>query len=251
MTPEEFDEHNENIVSRMGTDAEMTDLTRQWFQKASKLEYSYHFKWLGLPIIQFPQDVLAVQELVWDIKPDLIVETGVARGGSLILYASLLELLGNDGKVIGIDIDIRPHNRKAIEEHPLSRRIELKEASSVAHEVVQDVFHQAESAKRVMVILDSNHTHEHALEEMKCYSPLVDKGSYMVVLDTVIEDMPAEFSTDRPWGPGDNPKTAVHEFLRTNSRFEIDRAVQDKLQITVGPDGFLKCIESLAQQKAA
>jgi cephalosporin hydroxylase len=251
MTPEQFEEHNQNVISTMGEDTEMSELTRQWFSRASTLEYSYHFKWLGLPIIQFPQDVLAVQELVWDVKPDLIVETGVARGGSLILYASLLELLGNDGKVIGIDIDIRDHNRKAIEDHPMSRRIELLEGSSVSDEIVWEVFRQAESAKKVLVILDSNHTHEHALEEMRLFSPLVEKGSYLVVLDTVIEDMPAEFSNDRPWGPGDNPKTAVHEFLKSNSRFEIDRAIQDKIQITVGPDGYLKCVESIAQEKAA
>lgn len=251
MTPEQFDEHNRGVISAMGEDRKMSKLTRQWFDQASKLEYSYHFKWLGLPIIQFPQDVLAVQELVWDLKPDLIVETGVARGGSLILYASLLELLGNDGKVIGIDIDIREHNRKAIEEHPMARRIELLEGSSVADDIVAEVFRQAESAQRVLVILDSNHTHEHALAEMRCYSPLVDKGSYLIVLDTVIEDMSAELSANRPWGHGDNPKTAVHEFLKSNSRFEIDRSIQDKLQITVGPDGYLKCVESLAQERAA
>lgn len=251
MRPEQFDEHNRSVVSTMGNDQEMRNLTRQWFQKASTLEYSYHFCWLGLPIIQFPQDVLAIQELVWNAKPDLIVETGVARGGSLILYASLLELLGNDGQVIGIDIDIRPHNRVAIEQHPMSRRIQLMEGSSVSGEIVEEVFRQAESAKRVMVILDSNHTHDHALEELHRYSPLVDKGSYLIVLDTVIEDMPAKFSNDRPWGPGNNPKTAVHEFLRTNGRFEIDRSIQDKLQITVGPDGYLKCVRSLAQEEAA
>jgi cephalosporin hydroxylase len=251
MTPEQFDEHNQDVISAMGEDEKLADLTRQWFHQATKQEYSYHFKWLGLPIIQFPQDVLAAQELVWDLKPDLIVETGVARGGSLILYASLLELLGNDGKVIGIDIDIRSHNRKAIEEHPMARRIELLEGSSVGDEIVAEVFRQAESAKKVLVILDSNHTHEHALAEMQCYSPLVDKGSYLVVLDTVIEDMDEELSADRPWGPGDNPKTAVHEFLKSNSRFEIDRSIQDKLQITVGPDGYLKCVESIAQEKAA
>ncbi len=251
MTPEQFDEHNRAAVLAMGEDQEMVQLTQQWFQKASKLEYSYHFKWLGIPIIQFPQDVVAVQELVWDIKPDLIVETGVARGGSLILYASLLEMIGGEGTVLGIDIDIRPHNRALIETHPMSRRIELLEGSSVADEIVEQVFHRASSAKRVLVILDSNHTHEHALEEMKKYSPLVDKGSYLIVLDTVIEDMPSEFSSQRPWGPGDNPKTAVHEFLKTNSRFEIDRAIQDKLQITVGPDGYLKCVAPIAQEKAA
>jgi cephalosporin hydroxylase len=251
LNPKQFNEHNQTVISRMGCDQEMRDLTHQWFQKVATLEYSYHFSWLGLPIIQFPQDVLAIQELVWNAKPDLIVETGVARGGSLILYASLLELLGNDGQVIGIDIDIREHNREAIEQHSMSRRIKLLEGSSVSDEIVDEVFRHAESAKRVMVILDSNHTHNHALKELQCFSPLVDKGSYLIVLDTIIEDMPADFSDDRPWGPGNNPKTAVHEFLKTNHRFEIDRSIQDKLQITVGPDGYLKCIESLANSKVA
>ncbi len=251
MTPEQFDEHNRGVITEMGEDREMSDLTKQWFRRASKLEYSYHFKWLGVPIIQFPQDILAIQEIVWDTKPDLIVETGVARGGSLILYASLLEMLGNDGRVIGIDIDIRKPNRKAIENHPLTHRIELIEGSSVDNDVVCQVFERAQLAKRVLVVLDSNHTHEHALEEMRRYSPLVEKGSYLIVLDTVIEDMPKEFSNDRPWGPGNNPKTAVREFLKTNPRFEIDRAVQDKLQITAGPDGFLKCVRSITKEQVA
>lgn len=251
MNSEQFDEHNRNAISIMGGDQEMAELTRRWFQRASALEYSYHFKWLGLPIIQFPQDMIALQELVWNVQPDLIVETGVARGGSLIFYASLLELIGNDGTVIGIDIDIRPQNRKAIEAHPMARRVKLLQGSSVADEIVEEVFRQAAQAKRVLVILDSNHTHEHTLEEMRCYSPLVDKGSYLVVLDTVIEDMPAAFSKERPWGPGNNPKTAVHEFLKTDRRFEIDRSIQHKLQITVGPDGYLKCIAALPQEKAA
>ena len=251
MSPEQFDAHNKEVVCSMGGDNEMSASTQAWFEKASAHEYSYHFKWMGLPIIQFPQDILAIQELVWDIQPDLIIETGIARGGSLILYASLLELLGNDGKVIGIDIDIRPHNRKCIVEHKLAHRIELIEGSSVADDVVSQVYEAANDAKRVMVILDSNHTYEHALAELKCYSPLVDKGSYLIVLDTVIEDMPASFSKDRPWGPGDNPKVAVHEFLKTNKRFEIDASIPDKLQITVGPDGYLKCVESAANRKVA
>jgi cephalosporin hydroxylase len=251
MTPEQFDEHNASTIKSMGASSEFSDLTQLWFQKASQLEYSYHFKWLGLPIIQFPQDVMAIQEIVWDVKPDLIIETGVARGGSLILYASLLELMGNDGQVMGIDIDIRQHNRELIESHPMSKRIELLQGSSVDADIVSEVYKRAATAERVLLVLDSNHTHEHALAEMQCYSDLVQAGSYMIVLDTVIEDMPAEFSNDRPWGPGDNPKTAVHEFLKTTDRFVIDHAVQDKLQITVGPDGFLKCLKDVQQREVA
>lgn len=251
MTPEQFDVHNETVIETMGESAEFNELTQKWFEKASTLEYSYHFKWLGLPIIQFPQDVMAIQEIVWDLKPDLIIETGVARGGSLILYASLMELMGNNGQVLGIDIDIRQHNRDMIESHTMSKRIELLQGSSVDEEIVSQVYERAASAERVLLVLDSNHTHEHALAEMQAYSDLVQAGSYMIVLDTVIEDMPAKFSDDRPWGPGNNPKTAVHEFLKTNDRFVIDRAVQDKLQITVGPDGFLKCVLDVQQREVA
>jgi len=250
MTPDQFDTHNRDVIASMGDDQEMTEVTRQWFAKASQVEYSYHFKWLGVPIIQFPQDVMAIQEVIWEVKPDLIIETGVARGGSLILYASLLKMIG-EGRVIGVDIDIRDHNRRAIESHPLASSIDLIQGSSTDPSVVEQVYAMASSARRALVILDSNHTHQHVLDELNCYEGLVQKDSYLITLDTVIEDMPESFSNDRPWGPGDNPKTAVHEFLKTNPRFEIDRSIQDKLQITVGPDGYLRCKESVASRKAA
>ena len=205
-------------------------------------EYSYHFKWLGRPIIQYPQDIVAIQELIWSVKPDLVVETGVARGGSLILSASILQLLGGEGRVIGIDIDIRSHNRRAIEEHPLAHRIDLFEGSSISVDIVELVKKRALN-KGVMVLLDSNHTHEHVLEELKLYNCLVRKNGYLVVFDTIIDDLPPESIGDRPWSKDNSPKSAVREFLRTNDRFEVDRDLESKLQITAAPGGYLRCIK--------
>lgn len=227
------------------------------FMKASLApKYSYNFSWLGRPIIQYPQDMIAMQEIIWEVKPDLIIETGIAHGGSLIFSAAMLELVaactGIEGGVLGIDIDIRPHNRKAIEEHPMFKRISLIQGSSIAPEIVAQVVERAKGKNRVLVCLDSNHTHEHVLEELKAYAPLTSVGSYCVVFDTVVEDMPKELAGDRPWGPGDNPKTAVFEYLRSLRdegriaadgaplNLEIDKSIENKVLITVAPDGFLR-----------
>jgi cephalosporin hydroxylase len=206
--------------------------------------YSYNFSWLGRPIIQYPQDMVAMQELIWSIQPEIIIETGIAHGGSLIFSASMLELNAacggpKEAGVLGIDIDIRPHNRAAIESHPMSRRITMLEGSSVAPAIVEQVKTKA-AGRRVMVSLDSNHTHEHVLSEMQAYAPLVSVGSYCVVFDTVIEDVPAEIYSDRPWGPGNNPRTAVAEYLKSHPEFEIDRQIDHKLLISVAPGGYLK-----------
>jgi cephalosporin hydroxylase len=177
------------------------------------------------------------------VRPDLIVETGIAHGGSIIFSASMLELLGGDGRVVGIDIDIRAHNRAVIEQHPMAKRITMIEGSSIAPEVAEQVRGLARGRERVLVLLDSNHTHEHVLREMELYGPLVTKDSYLVVFDTTIEDAPEEFSADRPWGKTDNPKTAVREFLKTNDRFAVDKDVESKLLITVSREGYLKCVK--------
>ena len=207
--------------------------------------YSYNFSWLGRPIIQYPQDMVAMQELIWSIQPDLIIETGIAHGGSLIFSASMLELNAvcggpGDALVLGVDIDIRPHNRQAIEAHPLFRRIGLIQGSSIADDVVAQVRARTAGKRRILVCLDSNHTHDHVLAELQAYAPLVSVGSYCVVFDTVVEDLPAELSSDRPWDPGNNPKTAVREYLKNRPEFEIDKAIERKLQITVAPDGYLR-----------
>jgi len=207
--------------------------------------YSYNFTWLGRPIIQYPQDMIAMQELIWSIQPDLIVETGIAHGGSLVFSAAMLELNAacggpQDAKVLGVDIDIRPHNRQAIEAHPLYRRIEMIQGSSIADDVVAQVRARAAGSRRILVCLDSNHTHEHVLAELQAYAPLVSVGSYCVVFDTVIEDLPKEMYPDRPWGPGDNPKTALREYLKSHPEFEVDGQIDRKLMVSVAPSGYLR-----------
>lgn len=239
----EFEKRNRLYIERMAADESLHQLTREWFTTSSKHEYSYHFTWLGRPIIQFPQDIIAVQELIWKTKPELIIETGIAHGGSLILSASILELIGH-GEVLGIDIDIRQHNRLEIEQHPMSKRITMIQGSSVDESIVRQVKQFAQDKKRIMVILDSNHTHEHVLRELELYSPLVKKDGYLIVFDTIIEDMPEDFFPDRSWGKGNNPKTAVWEFLKFTDRFEIDKEMQNKLLLTVAPDGYLRCIKA-------
>ncbi len=201
--------------------------------------YSYNFNWMGIPIFQYPQDIVALQEIIWETKPDLIIETGVARGGSLLLYASLLELLGGNGIVVGIDIDIREHNQKKIIEHPLSHRIRLIENSSIDIETIDAIRPLAEGKRKIMVSLDSNHTHDHVLKELELYTPFVSKGCYCVVFDTVIEDMIRGSFPDKPWDKGNNPKTAVGQFLQTNTNFKVDKVIDQKLLITAAPSGYL------------
>jgi cephalosporin hydroxylase len=240
---EEFKKHNLQYVNKMRDDKLLDELTKQWFILSSRYEYSYHFSWLGRPIIQFPQDIIAMQEIIWQTQPDLIIETGIAHGGSLIFYASLLELMGGRGQVLGIDIDIRGYNRIEIEKHRMAKRITMIQGSSVDDEVLRQVYELARGRKKILVVLDSNHSHSHVHHELVLYSPLVKKNSYLVVFDTVIEDMPEDFFPDRPWGKGNNPKTAVWEFLKTNDRFMIDKEIESKLLITVAPDGYLRCIK--------
>ncbi|MCX7700490.1 MAG: cephalosporin hydroxylase family protein [Gemmataceae bacterium] len=229
-------------IAQMAADPAMQQAAREFFLKSCEYRYSYNFSWLGVAIIQYPQDIVATQEIIWRVKPDLIIETGIAHGGSLIFYASMLELLGGPGRVIGVDIDIRAHNRAVIEAHPMMKRITMIQGSSIDSAVVSQVRQLARGAQRVLVALDSNHTHDHVLRELELYSPFVTRGSYLIVFDTVVDDMPKPLLGDRPWGPGNNPKTAVHEFLKTNRRFRIDHEIESKLMITVAPDGYLECI---------
>jgi len=248
------DETKIEILSQ-GSNLDLRKRTKDWFNAANNLKYSYHFEYLGRPIIQYPQDVIAMQELIWEIKPDLIIETGIAHGGSLIFSASMLALLDlcdaiesgtvidpkiSNRKVLGVDIDIRAHNRAAIEAHPLASRIQMIQGSSIAPEIIEQVREVAKPYSRLLVCLDSNHTHDHVLAELEAYAPLVSTDSYCVVFDTIIEDMPADMFHDRLWGPGNNPKTAVREFLAQHPEFEIDKSIQNKLLITVAPDGFLR-----------
>jgi cephalosporin hydroxylase len=239
---EEFFKEREAATAAMGKDEDLRAKTHAWFDHSARHGYSYNFTWMGRPIIQYPQDMIAMQEIIWRVKPDAIVETGIAHGGSLVFYASLLELLGGDREIVGIDIDIRPHNRAAIEAHPMMKRIHMIQGSSIDDGIAQTVRDRVKGRSNVLVILDSNHTHEHVLRELQLYAPLVKKGSYVIVFDTVVEHMQPDAFPNRPWGRGNNPMTAVDQFLKSTSRFEIDRAMDDKLLISVAPRGYLRCV---------
>lgn len=245
---EQFKRECAEEVVAQGADPALGRASSAWMNLANARKYSYHFEWMGRPIIQYPQDILAMQELIWRIQPNLIIETGIAHGGSLIFSASMLELNAacggpRDAKVLGIDVEIRSHNRKAIEEHPLAKRISMIQGSSIAPEIIAQAQERANGQERVLVCLDSNHTHAHVLAELEAYAPLTTVSSYCAVFDTVIEDMPAELFSDRPWGPGNNPKTAVREYLKSHPEFEIDKSIEHKLLITVAPDGYLKRVK--------
>lgn len=232
-------------IESFGKDTEFQAHSRDWLEESMRKFYVYNFSWLGRPIIQNPIDIMAMQEIIWEVKPDLIIETGIAHGGSLIFSASMLELNAacggpRDAEVLGIDIDIRPHNREAIEAHPISSRITLLEGSSVAPEIISKVKEKTISKKRVLICMDSNHTHDHVLAELEAYALLTSVGSYCIVFDTFVEDVSADVFKDRPWYPGNSPKTAVWQYLKTHPEFEIDKSIQHKLLITVAPDGYLK-----------
>lgn len=251
-----FQQEVRHNIQGLAGDQALQALSRDWMRDIAKHKWVYNFAWMGRPAIQFPTDAWAMQELIWSVRPDLVIETGIAHGGSLVFYASMLALLDmsdaieqgktldprqSGRKVLGLDIDIRAHNREAIEAHPMATRIQMIQGSSISDEVTSQVKDIAKGYQKVMVCLDSNHTHDHVLAELEAYAPLVSDGSYCVVFDTLVEDMPAELCGDRPWGPGNSPKTAVHEYLRRHSgQYDIDRDVQHKLLLTVAPDGYLR-----------
>ena len=243
MSNAEFQKRNKKLIKLMSNDKKIQNISREWFDNVFNYEYSYHFSWLGRPIIQFPQDMIAIQELIWKIKPDLIIETGIAHGGSLIFSASILEIIGK-GEVIGIDIDIRKHNKESIEKHSMFKRIKMIEGSSVSKNIINQVYKLAKNKKKILIFLDSKHTEKHVLKELESYSKLVKKGSYIVVFDTIIEDTSSKKAIEnRPWGIGNNPKTAVWKFLKKNNRFKIDKFIEKKILLTSCPDGYLKCIK--------
>jgi cephalosporin hydroxylase len=252
-----FEKEVAERIQAAACNQDLKDTAHAFMEASIAAKYSYNYYWMGRPIIQYPQDMTAMQELIWQVRPDLIIETGIAHGGSLVFSASMLAMLDmcdaieagtmldpreSKRKVLGLDIEIRPHNRAAIEAHPMASRIQMIEGSSVDPDVVSQVHKIASNFKRILVCLDSNHTHDHVLKELDAYAPLVSSDSYCVVFDTVVEDMPNNMFMDRPWGKGNNPKTAVWEWLKTHPEFQIDKSIPDKLQITVAPDGFLKRI---------
>ena len=262
-----FEEERSARIDSYSSDAKLITTADDFLLESIRAKYSYNFSWLSRPVIQYPQDIVAVQEIIWRVKPDLIIETGIAHGGSLILSASLLALLdyceavekqesfdprATRRRVLGIDIDIRAHNRHAIESHPMSHRIDMLQGSSIAKEMIEQVRAIAKGYKRILVCLDSNHTHDHVLAELEAYAPLTTPGSYCCVFDTVVEDLPDELSADRPWGKGNNPRTAVQEYLRRIAgggytgydgsplMFDVDKVVEQKLLVTVAAGGYLK-----------
>lgn len=264
---QDFKQRNREMVEKLGGDDELQKMTRTWFSRANSHEYSYHFEWLSRPIIQYPQDIVATQELIWEVKPDLVIEAGIAHGGSLILSASILAMIdyceavesgqvldpkATRRRVLGLDIDIRAHNRAALEAHPMIHRIDMIEGSSIDPDIIARVHEYAKDYEKILLILDSNHTHAHVLAELEAYAPLTSKGSYCIVFDTVIEDLPEDAFPNRPWGRGDNPKTALREYLsrlEADGRqgvdgeplhFEVVESIENKLLITVAPEGYLK-----------
>ena len=251
----QFERERAERVLNYSKSQDFFNLSQRWLETSMREKYVYNFDWLGRPIIQYPQDMVAMQELIWLTKPDLIIETGIAHGGSLVLSASMLALLDYcdavekktsldpakpQRKVLGIDIDIRSHNRAAIEAHPMASRIEMMQGSSIAPEVISQVHEYAKGFQRILVSLDSNHTHDHVLAELEAYAPLTSIGSYCVVFDTFVEQMPSDLFPDRPWSPGNNPQTAVREFLKSHPEFEVNRSIEHKLQVTVAPEGYLR-----------
>ena len=235
-------------VNKNKTDLNLQKSAQKFIEASTSPKYSYNFLWLGRPIIQYPQDIVAMQEIIWEIKPDLMIETGIAHGGSLIFYASLLELNAicggpQDAEVLGIDIDIRPHNREAIESHPMIKRISMIEGSSLSSSVIEQVKETARTKKNILVCLDSNHTHDHVLQELEAYAPLTSMGSYCVVFDTIIEHLPLNSYPDRPWNRGNNPKSAAIEYLKKHPEFESNDEIDNKLLISVAPGGYLKRIK--------
>jgi cephalosporin hydroxylase len=237
-----FIEERKQRISNNGSNQGLKAAAKEFNTESNKSQYSYNFSWMGRPIIQYPQDMVAMQEIIWELKPDLIIETGIAHGGSLVFYASILELIGK-GEVLGIDIDIREHNKHAIEAHPMIKRIKMIQGSSVSQETVNEVATYAKGKEVVLVCLDSNHTHEHVLQELEHYAQFVTPGSYIVVFDTIVEDLPNDYLPGRAWQVGDNPKTAVYSFLEKNAQFEIDHSIDNKLLISVAPEGYLKRIK--------
>ena len=241
---QKFENERAKNILLQGDNEQLKIAANSFMDESIGSRYSYNFSWMGRPIIQYPQDMMAMQEIIWDLKPDLIIETGIAHGGSLIFYASLLDLIGK-GEVVGMDMDIREHNIVEIENHLMFKRITMIQGSSIDPAIVAQVEMHTIDKKTILVLLDSNHTHDHVLAELEMYAPFVSLNSYLVVYDTIVENLSSDPTPEnvRPWSVGDNPMTALKSFLLTNTNFEIDQSINNKLLISVAPDGYLKRIK--------
>jgi cephalosporin hydroxylase len=238
---DEFERAIRRDAADMAADVDLRQLALETTSRADEYNYTYFWKWLGLPIIQTPDDIIGMQEIIWETKPQVIIETGFARGGSAVFYSSLLTLIG-DGRVVSVDIDFRRHNREAVENHTMGGRITLVEGSSTAPETLERVRELLPANSRVMVVLDSNHTHQHVIEELRLYAPLVSVGQYLVVSDTGIDHIPRQLHRPREWGPGNSPMSALEEYRRETDRFEDDELMNNKLLITSSRGGYLRCV---------
>jgi cephalosporin hydroxylase len=237
-----FEKEKRETARAQYDDQKLQSMALDLLVESDKYGYGYQWTWLGMPVIQLPQDIIATQEIIWQTKPDVIIETGIAWGGSIVMYASLQQLIGK-GKTIAVDRVLPEQNIDLIKGYPFSDRIHLLQGSSTDPEIVQAISSMVDPGDSVMVLLDSNHTHEHVLEELRLYAPLVTPGQYLVVSDTIVEDIPAQEHRPRPWGPGDNPKTALWEYLGETDRFEEDAYINAKLLTTFTPNGYMKCVK--------
>ncbi|MDI9571149.1 MAG: CmcI family methyltransferase [Pseudomonadota bacterium] len=241
-TREEFEDMRRRAAAAMSADADLADRAREVLIAADRYHWIHQTTWFGEPILNLPQDMFAMQEIIYRQRPRYILEIGVAWGGSLLFHASLLQVLGGE-KVIGVDVYIPPDLRDRLAGHgSLSERLVLIEGSSTDETTFAAVKGIVGTSREVMVILDSHHSHDHVLAELRLYSPLVGKGQYLVCGDTIIEDMPIEAHRPRPWGPGNSPRTALAAFLQTTDRFAVDEALDRKLLFTCNPGGYLQCL---------
>lgn len=239
---EQLESDKRRDAESQSRDAALKQIALDFIIQSDRYNYAYQWTWLGLPILQMPQDVMALQEMIWANRPDVIIETGIAWGGSVALYASLLQLIGN-GRVVGVDLNLMDHVATRVMSYPFSGRIRLHKGSSIDPSVVTAIKASIEPGESVMVLLDSNHTHDHVLQELRIYAPLVSKGQYLVVSDTYVEDVPTQVHRPRAWGPGNNPRTALHAYLKETDRFEVDIALENKLLLSFMPGGLLRCVK--------
>lgn len=239
VTREEFSRIQRDAAVGMARDQDLLHAARDVLARADSHRWLHQNTWMGEPVLNLPQDMFALQDIIWRTRPEFIIEIGVAWGGGMLFHSTLLEVLGG-GKVIGVDIFIPPDLRERLASHAtLSRRIELIEGSSIAPETVERVRSIVGASRRTLVVLDSHHTHDHVLAELRAYAPLVGRGCYLVAGDTIVEHIAAPAHRPRPWGPGNNPATAVKAFLSECPRFAVDQDLERRLLLSCHPGGYL------------